>query len=107
MALVGILTSVDGLKSYLYPRALAAWEQVLQDKEQSLGFNLDSDKDLAKRYSEVLRIWRLHNLNKKINAFFYVYSVVYLGNQDTLIKYENKTNPNIVSIWRGRKLFEK
>ena len=50
MALVGILTSVDGLKSYLSKSFSSMGAGTFKIRNRSLGFNLDSDAESIQKH---------------------------------------------------------
>ncbi|HNE49858.1 MAG TPA: ABC transporter permease [Chitinophagales bacterium] len=96
MALVGILTSVDGLKSYLSKSFSSMGAGSFKIRNKSLGFNLDSDKDAPQKVFRSITYLEATQFKQKFNVHFST-SIQYIGNQGSTIKYENKkTNPNII-----------
>jgi putative ABC transport system permease protein len=96
MALVGILTSVDGLKSYLAKSFSSMGAGSFKIRNKSLGFNLDSDKDAPQKVFRSITYLEATQFKQKFNEQFST-SIQYIGNQGSTVKYENKkTNPNII-----------
>lgn len=96
MALVGILTAVDGLKSYLSKSFSSMGAGTFKIRNRSLGFNLDSDKDEAQKVYRSITFLEATEFKEKFNDS-YSTSVQYLANQGSTVKYINKkTNPNIL-----------
>lgn len=96
MALVGILTSVDGLKSYLSKSFSSMGAGTFKIRNRSLGFNLDSDKDVPVKVFRSITYFEATQFKQKLNDR-YATSVQYIGNQGSTVKYSNKkTNPNIL-----------
>ncbi len=96
MALVGILTSVDGLKSYLSKSFSSMGAGTFKIRNRSLGFNLDSDADAPQKVFRSITYLEATQFKNKFNDR-YACSVQYIGNQGSTIKYSNKkTNPNIL-----------
>jgi len=98
MALVGILTSVDGLKSYLSKSFSSMGAGTFKIRNRSLGFNLDSDKDAPVKVFRSISYLEATQFKQKINDH-YPTSIQYIGNQGSTVKYSNKkTNPNILVL---------
>lgn len=96
MALVGILTSVDGLKSYLSKSFSSMGAGTFKIRNRSLGFNLDSDKDAPVKVFRSITYLEAMQFKAKFNER-YATSIQYIGNQGSTVKYSNKkTNPNIL-----------
>jgi putative ABC transport system permease protein len=96
MALVGILTSVDGLKSYLSKSFSSMGAGTFKIRNRSLGFNLDADKDAPVKVFRSITYLEATQFKEKFNDR-YATSVQYIGNQGSTIKFSNKkTNPNIL-----------
>lgn len=98
MALVGILTAVDGLKSYLSKSFSSMGAGTFKIRNRGLGFSLDADKDTPPKvypsitYLEAMRFQELFNES-------YSTSVQYLGGQGSTVKYQHiKSNPNIMVL---------
>lgn len=96
MALVGILTSVDGLKGYLSQSFSSMGAGTFKIRNKSLGFNLDSDADEAQKVFRSISYMEATQFKEKFNSR-YLTSIQYIGNQGSTVKYSNKkTNPNIL-----------
>ncbi|HRH58412.1 MAG TPA: ABC transporter permease [Chitinophagales bacterium] len=96
MALVGILTSVDGLKGYLSQSFSSMGAGTFKIRNKSLGFNLDSDADEAQKVFRSISYMEATQFKEKFNSR-YSTSIQYIGNQGSTVKYSNKkTNPNIL-----------
>ena len=96
MALVGILTAVDGLKGYLAKSFSSMGANTFKIRNKSLGFNLDSDNDEAQKVFRNITYLEATQFKNKFNDS-YSTSIQYLGNQGSTVKYSNKkTNPNIM-----------
>lgn len=96
MALVGILTSVDGLKSYLSKSFSSMGAGTFKIRNRSLGFNLDSDADAPQKIFRSISYLEATQFKQKFNDK-YPTSIQYIGNQGSTVKYSNKkTNPNIL-----------
>lgn len=96
MALVGILTSVDGLKGYLSQSFSSMGAGTFKIRNKSLGFNLDSDADEAQKVFRSISYMEATKFKEKFNNR-YSTSIQYIGNQGSTVKYSNKkTNPNIL-----------
>ncbi len=96
MALVGILTSVDGLKSYLSKSFSSMGAGTFKIRNKSLGFNLDADDDAPQKVFRSISYLEATQFKAKFNER-YSTSVQYIGNQGSTVKYSNKkTNPNIL-----------
>lgn len=96
MALVGILTSVDGLKSYLSKSFSSMGAGTFKIRNKSLGFNLDSDDDAPQKVFRSISYLEATQFKEKFNDR-YSTSIQYIGNQGSTVKYSNKkTNPNIL-----------
>lgn len=96
MALVGILTSVDGLKGYLSKSFSNMGANTFKIRNRSLGFNLDSDNDAPQKVFRSISYLEATQFKAKFNDS-YSTSVQYLANQGSTVKYSNKkTNPNIM-----------
>lgn len=96
MALVGILTSVDGLKGYLAESFSSMGANTFKIRNRSLGFNLDSDNDEPVKVFRSITYLEATQFKAKFNDS-YLTSIQYIGNQGSTVKYNNKkTNPNII-----------
>jgi len=96
MALVGILTAVDGLKGYLAKSFSSMGANTFKIRNRSLGFNLDSDNDEPQKVFRSISYLEATQFKQKFNDS-YATSIEYIGNQGSTIKYSNKkTNPNII-----------
>ena len=96
MALVGILTSVDGLKSYLSKSFSSMGAGFFKIRNKSLGFNLDADKDAPPKVFRSITYLEATQFKQKFNDH-YATSVQYIGNGGSTVKYNyKKTNPNIL-----------
>ncbi len=96
MALVGILTSVDGLKSYLSKSFSSMGAGRFKIRNRNLGFSLDSDKDAPVKVFRSITYLESMEFKKKFNER-YSTSIQYLANQGSTVKYNHKkTNPNII-----------
>jgi putative ABC transport system permease protein len=96
MALVGILTSVDGLKGYLAKSFSSMGASSFKIRNRSLGFNLDSDNDEPQKVYRSISYLEATQFKAKFNDN-YPTSVQYIGNQGSTAKYNSKkTNPNIM-----------
>ena len=96
MALVGILTSVDGLKGYLSKSFSSMGASSFKIRNKSLGFNLDSDNDEPQKVFRSISYLEASQFKAKFNDN-YPTSIQYLGNQGSTAKYNSKkTNPNIM-----------
>ncbi len=96
MALVGILTAVDGLKSYLSKSFSSMGAGTFKIRNKSLGFNLDSDDEETQKVFRSITYLEAKNFKEKFDNH-YPCSIQYLGNQGSTVKYEHlKTNPNII-----------
>ncbi len=96
MALVGILTSVDGLKSYLSKSFSSMGAGTFKIRNRNLGFSLDSDKDAPVKVFRSITYLESMEFKKKFNER-YSTSIQYLANQGSTVKYNHKkTNPNII-----------
>jgi putative ABC transport system permease protein len=96
MALVGILTSVDGLKGYLSQSFSSMGAGTFKIRNKSLGFNLDADADEAQKVFRSISYMEATQFKEKFNNR-YSTSIQYIGNQGSTVKYTNKkTNPNIL-----------
>ena len=96
MALVGILTSVDGLKSYLSKSFSSMGAGSFKIRNKSLGFNLDADKDAPPKVFRSITYLEATQFKQKFNDH-YATSVQYIGNGGSTVKYNyKKTNPNIL-----------
>ncbi len=96
MALVGILTSVDGLKSYLSKSFSSMGAGTFKIRNRNLGFSLDSDKDAPVKVFRSITYLESMEFKKKFNERFST-SVQYLANQGSTVKHnQKKTNPNII-----------
>ena len=96
MALVGILTSVDGLKSYLAESFSSMGAGTFKIRNRSLGFSLDSDADAPQKVFRSISYLEATQFKSKFNDK-YSTSIQYIGNQGSTIKYNSKkTNPNIL-----------
>lgn len=95
MALVGILTSVDGLKVYLSKSFSSMGAGSFKIRNRNLGFNLDSDNDAPAKVFRSITYLEATQFKQKFNNN-YSSSVQYIGNQASTVKYNGKkTNPNI------------
>ena len=95
MALVCILTSVDGLKMYLYNSFSAMGANTFKIRNRSLAFNLDGDNTAPKIYRSITFL-EASKFKDEFNSQYPV-SIQYLGNMAGTVKYENKkTNPNML-----------
>src|SRR4051812_951767 len=98
MALVGILTAVDGLKSYLSKSFSSMGAGTFKIRNKSLGFNLDADNDAPQKVFRSISFLESTQFKEKFNDR-YSTSIQYLANQGSTAKYGNKkTNPNILVI---------
>ncbi|MEZ5025991.1 MAG: ABC transporter permease [Chitinophagales bacterium] len=96
MALVGILTSVDGLKGYLAQSFSSMGAGTFKIRNMSLGFSLDEDEDKPQKVFRNISYLEATQFKQKFNQQ-YSTSLQYLGNQTATIKYDAvKTNPNII-----------
>lgn len=96
MALVGILTSVDGLKGYLAKSFSSMGANSFKIRNRSLGFNLDSDNDEPQKVYRSISYLEATQFKTKFNDS-YPTSIQYIGNQGSTAKYNSKkTNPNIM-----------
>lgn len=96
MALVCILTSVDGLKMYLANSFSAMGANTFKIRNKSLSFNLDGDNVAPKIYKNISY---LEANTFRENFKTYKSSLQYLASQASTIKYKKtKTNPNIMVI---------
>lgn len=96
MALVGILTAVDGLKSYLAKSFSSMGAGTFKIRNRSLSFNLDSDDETAPKVFRSISYLEAQEFKNKFNEK-YATSIQYIGNQGSTVKYNNlKTNPNII-----------
>ena len=96
MALVGILTSVDGLKGYLSKSFSSMGAGTFKIRNRSLGFNLDSDADVPVKVYRSISYLEATQFKEKFNDK-HPTSIQYIGNQGSTVKYSNKkTNPNIL-----------
>jgi putative ABC transport system permease protein len=96
MALVGILTAVDGLKGYLAKSFSSMGANTFKIRNKSLGFNLDSDNDEPQKVFRSITYLEATQFKAKFNDS-YSTSIQYIGNQGSTVKYSNKkTNPNII-----------
>ncbi|MFN8282193.1 MAG: ABC transporter permease [Chitinophagales bacterium] len=96
MALVGILTAVDGLKSYLAKSFSSMGAGTFKIRNRSLGFNLDSDDETVPKVFRSISYLEAQTFKNKFTEK-YSTSIQYIGNQGSTIKYGNvKTNPNII-----------
>jgi putative ABC transport system permease protein len=96
MALVGILTAVDGLKGYLAKSFSSMGANTFKIRNKSLGFNLDSDNDEPQKVFRSITYLEATQFKAKFNDS-YSTSIQYGANQGSTVKYSNKkTNPNII-----------
>jgi putative ABC transport system permease protein len=96
MALVGILTAVDGLKSYLAESFSSMGANTFKIRNKSLGFNLDADKDVGQKVFRNITYLEATQFKQKFNDRFPT-CIEYIGNQGSTAKFSNKkTNPNIL-----------
>lgn len=96
MALVGILTSVDGLKSYLSKSFSSMGAGTFKIRNRNLGFNLDADKDAPVKVFRSITYLEANQFKQKLNDK-YPTSIQYLAGQGAIVKYlDKKTNPNII-----------
>ena len=96
MALVGILTAVDGLKSYLAKSFSSMGAGTFKIRNRSLSFNLDSDDETAPKVFRSISYLEAQEFKNKFNDK-YATSIQYIGNQGSTVKYsDKKTNPNII-----------
>lgn len=96
MALVCILTSVDGLKIYLSNSFSAMGANTFKIRNKSLGFNLDGDNVAPKVYRNITY---LEAITFKEHAKDLDCSIQYLATQAATVKYKNvKTSPNIMIL---------
>ncbi|MEZ4878754.1 MAG: ABC transporter permease [Chitinophagales bacterium] len=97
MALVCILTSVDGLKMYLSNSFSAMGANSFKIRNTSLSFNLDGEREAAKVFKPIAYNEAVDFKNKFNQE--YATSVQYLANGASTIKYKDKkTNPNITVL---------
>jgi putative ABC transport system permease protein len=97
MALVCILTSVDGLKMYLSKSFSSMGANTFKIRNRGLAFNLEGDNTAPKVY----RIITFLEATKFKEAFNpqYPVSIQYMANQAGTVKYqEKKTNPNMLIL---------
>ncbi|MDB5226909.1 MAG: ABC-type antimicrobial peptide transport system, permease component [Bacteroidota bacterium] len=98
MALVGILTVVDGLKSYLSKSFSSMGAGTFKIRNKSLGFNLDADNSEPQKIFRSISFLESTQFKEKFNDR-YSTSIQYLANQGSTAKFGNKkTNPNILVI---------
>ncbi|MCC6514905.1 MAG: ABC transporter permease [Chitinophagales bacterium] len=98
MALVGILTSVDGLKGYLSESFSSMGAGTFKIRNRGLGFNLDADTDEAQKVFKSISYFEAAQFKNKFNDK-YPTSVQYIGAQGAVVKSgDKKTNPNILVI---------
>ncbi len=98
MALVGILTAVDGLKSYLSKSFSSMGAGTFKIRNRSLGFNLDADNDEGMKVFRNISYLEATEFKDKFNDR-YLTSVQYIGTQGATTKFGNKkTNPNILVV---------
>ena len=96
MALVGILTAVDGLKGYLAKSFSSMGANTFKIRNKSLGFNLDSDNDEPQKVFRSITYLEATQFKAKF-IDSYSTSIQYGANQGSTVKYSNKkTNPNII-----------
>jgi putative ABC transport system permease protein len=96
MALVGILTSVDGLKSYLSKSFSSMGAGTFKIRNRNLGFSLDSDKDAPVKVFRSITYLEATQFKDKFNEK-HPTSLQYLAGQGAVVKYSGKkTNPNII-----------
>lgn len=98
MALVGILTSVDGLKGYLAESFSSMGAGTFKIRNKSLGFSLDSDADVPQKVFRSISYLEATQFKDKLDKQ-YLTSIQYLGNGASVVKYATKkTNPNITVL---------
>lgn len=96
MALVGILTSVDGLKMYLANSFSAMGANTFKIRNMSIAFNLDGDNVAPKVYPSITYL-EATNFKEQFKA--YSTSLQYLGSAASTLKNKyDKTNPNITVL---------
>ncbi len=98
MALVGILTSVDGLKGYLSESFSSMGAGTFKIRNKNLGFSLDADEDVAQKVYRSISYFEAVQFKNKINNQ-YPTSLQYIGGQGSIVKSgTTKTNPNILVL---------
>lgn len=98
MALVGILTSVDGLKGYLSESFSSMGAGTFKIRNKSIGFSLDSDADEPQKVFRSISYLEATQFKEKLDQR-YLTSIQYLGNGASVVKYNaKKTNPNITVL---------
>lgn len=98
MALVGILTAVDGLKGYLSSSFSSMGANSFKIRNRNLSFTLDSDDEVAPKVFRSITYNEAEELKEKMGTT-YPASVQYIANQASTLKFENKkTNPNILIL---------
>lgn len=98
MALVGILTAVDGLKSYLSNSFSSMGANTFKIRNRSLGFNLDADNDEAPKVFRNITFLEATEFKNKFSDKFPT-SVQYLASRGSTAKFiDKKTNPNILVL---------
>lgn len=96
MALVCILTSVDGLKLYLSNSFSAMGANTFKIRNKSIGFNLDGDNVAPKVYRNITYL-EAKTFREMMNT--YDCSVQYMATRSSTIKYKRiKSNPNIMIV---------
>lgn len=96
MALVGILTSVDGLKMYMTNSFSAMGANSFKIRNSSIGFNLDGDNVAPKIYPNITYL-EANNFKKMFVN--YSTSIQYIGSGGATLKNKTtKSNPNIMII---------
>jgi len=96
MALVGILTSVDGLKMYMAKSFSAMGANSFKIRNKSIAFNLDGDNVAPKVYRNITY---LEATDFKKTFTDNSTSLQYLGSGASTLKNKNtKTNPNIMVL---------
>ncbi|MEZ5053752.1 MAG: hypothetical protein R2807_03115 [Chitinophagales bacterium] len=87
MALVGILTSVDGLKGYLSESFSSMGAGTFKIRNKNLGFSLDADEDVAQKVYRSISYFEAVQFKNKINNQ-YPTSLQYIGGQGSIVKVE-------------------
>lgn len=97
MALVCILTSVDGLKMYLSNSFSAMGANTFKIRNRSLAFNLEGDNTAPKVFRQITYL-EASKFKEDFNPYYPV-SVQYMANQAGTVKYQDKkTNPNMLVL---------
>ena len=96
MALVGILTSVDGLKGYLSESFSSMGAGTFKIRNKNLGFSLDANEDIAQKVFRNITYTEAVQFKNKLDPNFTT-CIQNIGTQGAVIKNGAvKTNPNIL-----------